>query len=108
MCGIVGVFNFNHQAINKNDLLEFTNSLTHRGPDGYGIFLDVNDSMGLGHRRLAIVDLSEKGKQPMSYGNKRFWITYNGEIYNFLEIRSQLEKLGLSLSGESLDLFKCC
>ncbi|BAZ47944.1 asparagine synthase (glutamine-hydrolysing) [Nostoc sp. NIES-4103] len=94
MCGIAGIWNFNNQPIEKNDLLQFTNSLTHRGPDGYGIFLDPDETIGLGHRRLAILDLSEKGKQPMSYGDGRYWITYNGEIYNFLEIRHQLEKLG--------------
>ena len=94
MCGIAGIWNLNNQPIDKNDLLQFTNSLTHRGPDGYGIFLDPDETIGLGHRRLAILDLSEKGKQPMSYGDGRYWITYNGEIYNFLEIRNQLEKLG--------------
>lgn len=83
------------QPLNPVELERFTDTLRHRGPDGRGTFIDGN--LGLGHRRLAILDLSDAGKCPMSYGGadgRRYWITYNGEIYNFLELRSELQKLG--------------
>jgi asparagine synthase (glutamine-hydrolysing) len=72
----------------------FTHSLAHRGPDGFGIEHDVEARLRLGHRRLAILDLSELGHQPLSYANGRFWITFNGEVYNFLELREELGALG--------------
>ena len=62
--------------------------------DADGIWLDNSTGLALGHRRLSIIDLSEAGKQPMSYGNDRYWITYNGEIYNYVELRIELEKKG--------------
>lgn len=94
MCGIAGILNIG-ENVDSEVLDRFTDSLAHRGPDGRGTF--INRNIGLGHRRLAILDLSDSGKCPMSYGGKsgnRYWITYNGEIYNFLELRSELEKLG--------------
>ncbi len=94
MSGITGIFNFNN-PINPTELDRFTDALSHRGPDGRGTFIDGN--FGLGHRRLAILGLSDAGKCPMPYGGedgKRYWITLNGEIYNFLELRGELEKLG--------------
>lgn len=81
MCGIVG-FNFSDKKIIKN----MNNSLKHRGPDGEGYYID--DNVSLGHRRLSIIDLSPKGKQPMFY--KDLVIVYNGEIYNFLELKKEL------------------
>ena len=63
----------------------------HRGPDASGLFVDGD--MALGHRRLSIIDLSEAGHQPMSYGDD-LWITFNGEIYNFLDLRVELESHG--------------
>jgi asparagine synthase (glutamine-hydrolysing) len=88
MCGIFGfIGNLNRQLAE-----ECTNRLRHRGPDGSGVW--QQEGVTLGHRRLAILDLSEHGKQPMSYGDDRYWITYNGEIYNFLELQTKLEKLG--------------
>jgi asparagine synthase (glutamine-hydrolysing) len=69
--------------------------LQHRGPDGKGIWQE-ND-VALAHRRLSIIDLSENGKQPMSYAEGRLWITYNGEIYNYLEIKKNSWKMGMSL-----------
>lgn len=89
MCGIFGVVNY---EINKDKAMFCLSKLEHRGPDGSGLYQD--DMVTLGHRRLAILDLSENGKQPMSYMNERYWITYNGEIYNFVEIRNQLIALG--------------
>ena len=66
-----------------------TSALQHRGPDDQGIY--INKSMGFGHRRLSIIDL-DSGQQPMSNEDGNLWITFNGEIYNFLEIRHELEK----------------
>jgi len=85
MCGIFG-FNFE----NKELLRKGTAVLAHRGPDDSGYFTDVNVS--LGHRRLSIIDLRKKGMQPMCDAQGEIWITYNGEIYNYKEIRQRLEK----------------
>jgi asparagine synthase (glutamine-hydrolysing) len=101
MCGIVGILNFKN-FINQEELDCFTDALAHRGPDGRGTFVDAN--LGLGHRRLAILDLSDAGKCPMAYGGKdgkRYWITYNGEIYNFLELRNELKSLGYEFKTET-------
>ena len=84
MCGING-FNF----INKPILKQMNDSISHRGPDAEGSFFDKNIS--LGHRRLAIIDLSQNGAQPMTYIHKKnkVTITFNGEIYNFQEIKEE-------------------
>ncbi len=73
-------------------MARMTRAIAHRGPDGEGIFLD--GPTGLGHRRLAVIDLTEAGRQPMSTDDGRFTITYNGEVYNFRELRGELESLG--------------
>jgi len=92
MCGIVGLWQLDGAVVNRKVLRAMTAALAHRGPDGEGLHIDGD--LGLGHRRLAILDLSPAGHQPMSYGNGRWWITYNGEIYNFLELQQELEALG--------------
>ena len=96
MCGIVGVINKESQ--NKETFNGILNSMrdtmVHRGPDGYGTWISDNGKVGIGHRRLSIIDLSDAGKQPMSNPEKTIWITYNGEIYNHMEVRSELEKIG--------------
>ena len=101
MCGIVGIWNLDSSPIDQYELNSFTDSLSHRGPDGRGIHIDPKANMGLGHRRLAILDLTDVGQQPMSYANERFWITYNGEIYNFIELREELEGLGHKFKSNS-------
>jgi asparagine synthase (glutamine-hydrolysing) len=78
-----------------------TASLAHRGPDGDGHWLDPSGIVALGHRRLAIVDLSEGGRQPMVSHGGRFVVTYNGEIYNFLELRRELEAAGCRFTSHS-------
>ena len=100
MCGIVGFLDFSLRS-NKKLLLDITNSLIHRGPDGSGQeFFEKNDfQLGLGHRRLSIIDLSEGGTQPMEYNNH--WIVYNGEIYNFKEIKDELISLGHTFKSNS-------
>jgi len=93
MCGIVGKLNFNkNKQISEKNIKEMAQALSHRGPDDQGIYVEQN--LGLGHTRLSVIDLSSAGHQPMSDNEKKIWIVYNGEIYNFLELRRDLEKQG--------------
>ena len=92
MCGIAGVLNLNGEPASPETLKRMTDAIAHRGPDGEGHFTD--GALGLGHRRLAIIDLSPGGRQPMATRDGRYVITYNGEIYNFRELRKELEALG--------------
>lgn len=92
MCGIAGIFNLNGQPVSPVDLRRMTDAVTHRGPDGEGFYTD--SFVGLGHRRLAIIDLSPAGHQPMVTHDGQYALTYNGEIYNFQELRAELERLG--------------
>lgn len=101
MCGISGIWNFDSHPVDKSQARIFNDSMTHRGPDGEGIRFEDSCGVALGHRRLAILDLSDKGKQPMSYGDDRYWITYNGEIYNFIELREALEKKGYTFRTDT-------
>ena len=100
MCGIAGFIDFKQQS-SLQLLQSMTDSLSHRGPDGSGYeFIEIPEcQIGLGHRRLSIIDLSETGKQPMSYEN--FWITFNGEIYNYHEIKKELFDLNHQFIGHS-------
>lgn len=94
MCGIVG-FKSNQNFIRlRESLPEATAALTHRGPDDAGLFFDPEAGVGLGHRRLSVIDLSEAGRQPMASDDGILQIAYNGEIYNFQEIRRNLEAHG--------------
>ncbi|OYT11231.1 MAG: asparagine synthase (glutamine-hydrolyzing) [Bacteroidetes bacterium 4572_112] len=86
MCGIAGIINFNKQKYSDNLIWEITNTMIHRGPDGGGIHID--EGIGFGHRRLSILDLSEAGKQPFVQND--LTITFNGEIYNFQEIKDNI------------------
>ena len=88
MCGIAG-FNWPDQPMVKTMM----DTLRHRGPDDEGFY--ANDEVSLGHRRLSIVDLSEKGRQPMVYehGGRRVIVTFNGEIFNYREVRQELETI---------------
>jgi len=90
MCGISGTFGLADESV----IHAMTEAMAHRGPDDQGIYLDPAGKVALGHRRLSIIDLSAAGHQPMSYDNERYWITYNGEIYNYREIRADLENRG--------------
>jgi asparagine synthase (glutamine-hydrolysing) len=92
MCGIVGIYRFDKRSVSKSEIKKMTDMLLHRGPDDEGYSIDRN--LALGNRRLAIIDLTEKGHQPMSNEKDDIWITYNGEIYNFLSLRKELKKLG--------------
>jgi asparagine synthase (glutamine-hydrolysing) len=92
MCGICGIFNLNGEPVSPVNLRTMTDSMAHRGPDGEGFYVD--SFIGLGHRRLAIIDLSPAGHQPMLTKDGKFSLIYNGEIYNFQELRVELESLG--------------
>jgi asparagine synthase (glutamine-hydrolysing) len=92
MCGITGILNLNGEPVSPVVLRRMTESLVHRGPDGEG--LHVEGSVGLGHRRLAIIDLSPAGRQPMQAADGAYVLSYNGEIYNFQDLRRELEGLG--------------
>jgi len=92
MCGICGIFNLNGEPVSPVNLRKMTDAIAHRGPDGEGFYVD--SFIGLGHRRLAIIDLSPLGHQPMTTPDGQFTISYNGEIYNFQELRVELEALG--------------
>lgn len=91
MCGIAGIVNFNNK-VDASILSSMTEALQHRGPDDTGYY--VNTMVGFGHKRLSIIDLSASGKQPMQTKNGRWILSYNGEIYNYKELRKELEKLG--------------
>lgn len=99
MCGICGIFHSDNQPADQDVLREMTQSLAHRGPDNQGLHIDNN--IGLGHRRLSILDLSAQGDQPMSAENGRFQIVYNGELYNYLELKKELQGLGHQFRSHS-------
>jgi asparagine synthase (glutamine-hydrolysing) len=94
LCGITGYWAYSSPELAETPFAAFTHSLAHRGPDGFGIKHFPAARLWLGHRRLAVVDLSARSRQPMSYGDHRYWLTYNGEIYNYLELREDLRGLG--------------
>jgi len=93
MCGIAGKILFGTGRVTETDILLMTGEITHRGPDDSGIFISASGKVGLGNRRLAIIDLSENGHQPMCYKG-RYWITTNSEIYNFQTEKNLLIKHG--------------
>lgn len=92
MCGICGILNLDGEPVPHGHIKSMTDELAHRGPDDEGHYIDVN--IALGHRRLAILDLSPAGHQPMSSEDGRIILVYNGEIYNHLELKVELEALG--------------
>lgn len=99
MCGIAGFSLLNHPEGNEASLVKMGNAIYHRGPDAGGTYID--DSVGLCHRRLSIIDLSEAGNQPMFSGCGNYVIVFNGEIYNFLELRETLEQEGVVFNSHS-------
>lgn len=104
MCGIAGILNWgNHPPIKDADLGAMRDAMIHRGPDGKGTWISPEGNIGLAHRRLAIVDLSEKAAQPMSDGQGRVWITFNGEIYNHVALRRDLEAAGRQFKTDHSD-----
>ncbi|MBU1045153.1 MAG: asparagine synthase (glutamine-hydrolyzing) [Candidatus Omnitrophica bacterium] len=98
MCGICGVLNYKGQKIDENLIKAMSDKLEHRGPDSFGKYID--QKIGLGHRRLSIIDL-KSGQQPISNEDKTIWLIVNGEIYNYRELRDLLEKQGHVFSTNS-------
>ena len=113
MCGIAGIMDLHGKGFEYQELAIMADTLSHRGPDGEGFALLSEKFQecrfcsayelanqkggaycGFAHRRLAIIDLSDDGIQPMSYDDGRLWITFNGEIFNYIELRKELETLG--------------
>ena len=92
MCGIAGIFNFNRKPIAHQTIKAMTDAVAHRGPDGQGIFID--EYAGFGHRRLAILDISSKGAQPMASHNGEWVIIFNGCIYNYKTLKLELQSKG--------------
>ncbi len=99
MCGISGIWLRDGRSVAKAELERMNEVLAHRGPDGRGTYNEGN--IGLGHTRLAILDTSKSGHQPMSYANQRYWLTFNGEIYNYIELRKELRAKGYQFISDS-------
>jgi len=99
MCGFVGIFNLSGEPVDSVALRQMADSIAHRGPDGEGFYLD--NFVAFGHRRLAIIDLSNDAHQPMVDESRNFVIAYNGEIYNFRELRQELTLLGYQFKSVS-------
>lgn len=99
MCGIVAVINFDRSAVDPSQLTAMRDTLWHRGPDGEGLYVD--GPVGLGHRRLSIIDISESGRQPMSNEDGSILVVFNGEIYNYVELRQELKSKGHRFSSSS-------
>jgi asparagine synthase (glutamine-hydrolysing) len=100
MCGISGILTLNQNtSISRGLIQKMSDAIEHRGPDDEGIYL--NNCIALGHRRLAIIDLSPDGHQPMAGPDGSTWLVYNGEIYNYLELRAELEAQGHQFKSQS-------
>lgn len=103
MCGIAGVFNYSQSPnlVSESILKRMTDVIAHRGPDDDGIYINPTQTLGFGFRRLAIIDLSPAGHQPMSNADGSIWIVFNGEIYNHFELRKDLEAKGYRYRSRS-------
>ena len=100
MCGITGIYNFaDSHGINADILQKMSDVIRHRGPDADGMY--INKNIGLGHRRLSIIDLSDAGRQPMFSEDKKLAIVFNGEIFNFLDYRDDLIKRGHTFHSQT-------
>jgi asparagine synthase (glutamine-hydrolysing) len=101
MCGICGVVNFDKTNVSEHSLSLMIRAMKHRGPDDEGLFIE--EDIGLGFVRLSILDLSKEGHQPMISNDNNYVLIFNGEIYNYLEIRQELLLKGIVL-GQKLTL----
>jgi asparagine synthase (glutamine-hydrolysing) len=100
MCGIIGIWDFK-ERVDINEFVRLRDMLAHRGPNGVGLYINENKNIALGHRRLSLIDLSVSGTQPMCNEDKTIWLTANGEIYNYKEIRKILIDRGHRFSSTS-------
>ncbi len=105
MCGIVGALAFKNSTFTVTEpyIIRMRDTMIHRGPDGAGVWISEDRRVGLGHRRLSIIDLSEAASQPMCNEDGSLWVSFNGEIYNHTEIRPELEKLGHKFKTDHSD-----
>lgn len=102
MCGIVGIYEYNDsQKVDEKALVRARDTMAYRGPDDAGLYVSSDKKVGLGHRRLSIIDISFAGHQPFSNKDRSIWIVFNGEIYNYLEIRSELVLKGYSFKSDT-------
>lgn len=103
MCGIVTIYGYGHNAplVDREELLKIRDHMIKRGPDGKGEWFSEDGQVGMGHRRLSIIDLSERGSQPMKTPDGALVVSFNGEIYNYRELRAQLESCGYKFQSSS-------
>src|SRR5690349_618260 len=97
MCGIAGILS--SRVVSAETIGRMTAALAHRGPDDEGVWMDAEAGIGLGHRRLGVVDLSPAGHEPMLSSSGRYVATFNGEIYNYRSLRARLEQEGGAPGG---------
>src|SRR5690349_11781812 len=88
MCGIAGIVRFNHEPVERRLIQSMTDAMSHRGPDADGFFMD--DGVAFGHRRLSIIDLSSAANQPFADSSGRYTMVFNGEMYNYEEVKAKL------------------
>ena len=100
MCGIAGIWRYSNSKVSSREIKSMTDTIAHRGPDGEGLWLSADEHIALGHRRLSIIDLSDNAAQPMLL-EERYIITFNGEIYNYIELRDVLKQKGAKFRTES-------
>src|SRR5262245_22521103 len=103
MCGITGIYAYHYAAnpVDRAELQRIRDHMTVRGPDGCGEWYSSNERVGFGHRRLSIIDLSDRGAQPMTSADGKLAVTFNGEIYNYRQLRSSLEARGHVFRSQS-------
>ncbi|MHB8261606.1 MAG: asparagine synthase (glutamine-hydrolyzing) [Bacteroidia bacterium] len=101
MCGIAGIYTFSNSSVSMDELKKMTDVIVHRGPDGEGHWITPKGNVGFGHRRLSIIDLSDNAKQPMHYADGRYTLTFNGEIYNYIELKEFLVSKGYIFQSNS-------
>ena len=106
MCGIAGILKFHDEPVHRERLIELTNAIEHRGRDSVGLAIGGEAgihcrSLGLGHRRLSVIDLSDAAAQPMFSTDRRLCMVYNGELYNYLELRKELRRVGAQFHTQS-------
>jgi asparagine synthase (glutamine-hydrolysing) len=103
MCGIAGIFAYHHSAppVKVEEIVKIREAMRSRGPDGAGLWTSPDQRLALAHRRLSIIDLSEAGAQPMGTPDQSLWVVFNGEIYNYRELRQGLENQGYAFHSQS-------
>lgn len=103
MCGIAGVFAFGGRKLDRDQLIRMRDTMVHRGPDGGGLWLSEDKTVGLAHRRLSIIDLDARANQPMTNADQSVWLTYNGEVYNHVALRQELVAAGYAFMTDHSD-----